>query len=74
LRNPGNRELLVAAAAWLAGRDDLLSGTGAGREVARLPRLGRGSVVAVGVVEAVLVPAAVAAIGAGVVVRRRVRT
>lgn len=74
LRNPGNRELLVAAVAWLAGRDDLLGGTGAGREVARLPRLARGSTVAVGVIEAVFLPAAVAAIGAGVVVRRRLRT
>lgn len=73
LRNPGNRELLVAAAAWLAGREDLAGG-GAGREVARLPRLARGAVVAVGIVEAVLVPALVAGAGAIVVGRRRLRT
>jgi hypothetical protein len=73
LRNPGNRELLVAAAAWLAGREDLAGG-GAGREVARLPRLARGAVVSVGIAEAVLVPALVAAAGALVVGRRRLRT
>lgn len=74
LRNPGNRDLLVNSVAWLAGRDDLLAGSGAGREVGRLPRLSRATVAAVGTVEAFAVPAALAAIGAWVVVRRRIRT
>lgn len=74
LRNPGNRDLLVSAAAWLAGREDVSAGAGAGREVNRLPRLGRGTLVATGVAEAVVVPALVASFGALVVVRRRVRT
>ena len=74
LRNPGNRDLLVNAVAWLAGREDLLVGSGAGREVGRLPRLSRPTLAAVGTVEAFAVPAAVAALGAWVVVRRRTRT
>ena len=74
LRTPGNRDLLVDAVAWLAGREDLLVGSGAGREVGRLPRLSRATLAAVGTVEAFAVPAAVAALGAWVVVRRRTRT
>ncbi len=74
LRNPGNRDLLVNAVAWLAGRDDLLAGSGAGREVGRLPRLSKATVGAVGTMEAFAVPALIAAVGAWVVVRRRLRT
>jgi hypothetical protein len=74
LRNPGNRDLLVNAVAWLAGRDDLLAGSGAGREVGRLPRLSRATVGIVGSMEAFAVPALIAAFGAWVVVRRRIRT
>jgi ABC-2 type transport system permease protein len=74
LRNPGNRDLLVNAVAWLAGRDDLLAGSGAGREVGRLPRLSRATVGIVGSMEAFAVPALIAALGAWVVVRRRMRT
>jgi ABC-2 type transport system permease protein len=74
LRNPGNRDLLVNAVAWLAGRDDLLAGSGAGREVGRLPRLSRATVGLVGTVEAFVVPSLIAAVGAWVVVRRRMRT
>ena len=74
LRNPGNRDLLVNAVAWLAGRDDLLAGSGAGREVGRLPRLSRATVGVVGSMEAFAVPALIAALGASVVVRRRMRT
>jgi hypothetical protein len=74
LRNPGNRELLVNAVLWLAGRDAQVSGAGAGREVERVPRLTRTQVVAIDTVQAVLVPAAIAAVGAVVVVRRRLRT
>jgi len=74
LRNPGNRDLLVNAVAWLAGRDDLLAGSGAGREVGRLPRLSKTTVGAVGTMEAFAVPALIAAVGAWVVVRRRLRT
>jgi len=74
LRNPGNRDLLVNAVMWLGGRDDLVAGSGAGREVARLPRLSAATVVAVGALEAIGLPAVVAAIGAAIVVRRRVRT
>ena len=74
LRNPGNRDLLVNAVAWLAGRDDLLAGSGAGREVGRLPRLSRATVGVVGSMEAFAVPALIAALGAWVVVRRRMRT
>jgi hypothetical protein len=74
LRNPGNRDLLVNAVAWLAGRDDLLAGSGAGREVGRLPRLSRATVGVVGSIEAFAVPALIAAFGAWVVVRRRMRT
>ncbi|MFM7052162.1 MAG: hypothetical protein ACKOYN_08535, partial [Planctomycetota bacterium] len=36
LRNPGNRELLLALASWLAGREDLLDAGLSGREVARI--------------------------------------
>jgi ABC-2 type transport system permease protein len=74
LRNPGNRELLVNAVLWLAGRDAQVSGAGSGREVARIPRMGRAQVVAIDTVQAFLVPGAVAALGAAVVVRRRLRT
>jgi hypothetical protein len=74
LRNPGNRELLVNAVLWLAGRDAQVAGAGAGREVERVPRLTRTQVVAIDTVQAVLVPAAIAAVGAVVVVRRRLRT
>jgi ribosomal protein L2 len=74
LRNPGNRDLLVNAVAWLAGRDDLLAGSGAGREVGRLPRLTRATVGVVGSIEAFAVPALIAGFGAWVVVRRRMRT
>ena len=74
LRNPGNRDLLVNAVAWLAGRDDLLAGSGAGREVGRLPRLSRATVGVVGSIEAFAVPSLIAAFGAWVVVRRRMRT
>jgi hypothetical protein len=74
LRNPGNRDLLVNAVAWLAGRDDLLAGSGAGREVGRLPRLSRATVAVVGSMEAFAVPSLIAAFGAWVVVRRRMRT
>ena len=74
LRNPGNRDLLVNAVAWLAGRDDLLAGSGAGREVGRLPRLSRATVGVVGSMEAFAVPALIAGFGAWVVVRRRMRT
>ncbi|MEN9642200.1 MAG: hypothetical protein RIR77_1389 [Planctomycetota bacterium] len=74
LRNPGNRDLLVNAVAWLAGRDDLLAGSGAGREVGRLPRLSRATVGVVGSIEAFAVPALIAGFGAWVVVRRRMRT
>ncbi|MEY4942821.1 MAG: hypothetical protein RL254_1002 [Planctomycetota bacterium] len=73
LRNPGNRDLLVNAVAWLAGRDDLLAGSGAGREVGRLPRLSRATVGVVGSIEAFAVPALIAGFGAWVVVRRRMR-
>ncbi|PHX77604.1 MAG: hypothetical protein CK544_05125, partial [Planctomycetaceae bacterium] len=72
--NPGNRDLLVNAVAWLAGRDDLLAGSGAGREVGRLPRLSRATVGVVGSIEAFAVPSLIAAFGAWVVVRRRMRT
>ena len=74
LRNPGNRDLLVNAVAWLAGREDLLAGSGAGREVGRLPRLSRATVGVVGSMEAFAVPALIAGFGAWVVVRRRMRT
>jgi hypothetical protein len=74
LRNPGNRDLLVNAVMWLAGLDDQVAGSGAGGEVARLPRLPRAAVVAVGTLEAFALPALVASIGAVVVVRRRIRT
>jgi ABC-2 type transport system permease protein len=74
LRYPGNRELLVNAVAWLAGRDELVAGAGSGREVSRLPRLSRGERIGVGVAEALGVPAVLAAMGAVVVLRRRWRT
>ena len=74
LRNPGNRDLLVNAVMWLAGLDDQVAGSGAGGEVARLPRLPRAAVVAVGTLEAFALPALVASVGAVVVVRRRIRT
>jgi hypothetical protein len=74
LRYPGNRDLLVNAVMWLAGLDDQVAGSGAGGEVARLPRLSRATVAAVGTIEAFALPAALAAIGAVVVVRRRLRT
>ncbi len=74
LRHPGNRDLLVSAVMWLAGRDDLVAGSGAGREVARLPRLSAATVIGVAAIEAIGVPAGVAALGAMVVVRRRMRT
>ena len=74
LRYPGNRELLVNAAAWLAGRDDLVASTGSGREVGRLPRLSRGQRVGMAVVQAAGVPGALAVLGAVVVLRRRART
>ncbi len=38
LRYPGNREVLVSAVGWLAGRDDALR-SGSGREVPRVPAL-----------------------------------
>ncbi len=74
LRYPGNRELLVNAAAWLAGRDDLVASTGTGREVGRLPRLSRGQRVGMALVQAAGVPCALAVLGAVVVLRRRSRT
>jgi ABC-2 type transport system permease protein len=74
LRYPGNRELLVNAVAWLAGRDDLVAGAGTGREVSRLPRLTRGTRLGVALAEAVGVPAFLALAGAGIVLRRRWRT
>ncbi|MFM8642400.1 MAG: ABC transporter permease subunit [Phycisphaerales bacterium] len=74
LRHPGNRDLLVNAVMWLAGLDDQVAGSGAGGEVARLPRLARSTVAAVGTIEAFALPAALAAMGAVVVVRRRLRT
>jgi hypothetical protein len=36
LRNPGNHELLLASVAWLAGMDDLIAQSPAGRQIARL--------------------------------------
>ncbi|MFO0962339.1 MAG: hypothetical protein U0625_05470 [Phycisphaerales bacterium] len=74
LRNPGNRDLLVNGVAWLAGRPELVAGSGAGREVDRLPRLTRAQRVGVGILESVGLPALVAGLGAAVVVRRRLRT
>jgi hypothetical protein len=74
LRHPGNRDLLVNAVMWLAGLDDQVAGSGAGGEIARLPRLPRATVAAVGTIEAFALPAALAAMGAFVVVRRRLRT
>jgi hypothetical protein len=74
LRNPGNRELLVNAVLWLAGRDAQVAGAGSGREVARIPRMGRAQVVAIDTVQALALPGAIAALGAAVVVRRRLRT
>jgi ABC-2 type transport system permease protein len=74
LRNPGNRELLVNAVAWLAGQDELVAGSGAGREVARLPRLPRAVRAGVDVAVAIGLPALVAALGTIVVLRRRLRT
>ncbi|MCE2881181.1 MAG: hypothetical protein LW636_02295 [Planctomycetaceae bacterium] len=46
LRNPGNRELLLAAAAWLAGREDLLDAGLSGREVSRVEGLDGGARIA----------------------------
>ncbi len=74
LRNPGNRDLLVNAVAWLAGRADLLTGAGAGREVDRLPRLAPRTRALVGATQAFGVPALLAALGTFVVLRRRLRT
>ena len=74
LRNPGNRDLLVNAVMWLAGLDDQVAGSGAGGEVARLPRLARATVVTVVTLEAFALPAVIAAMGAVVVVGRRLRT
>lgn len=74
LRNPGNRDLLVNAVAWLAGREDLMGGAVSGREVGRLPSLTRGTIAAVGTLEAFLVPAAIASVGTWIVMRRRTRT
>jgi hypothetical protein len=39
LGNAGNRELLLALAAWLAGRDELLDAGLSGREVPRIEGL-----------------------------------
>ena len=74
LRNPGNRDLLVNSVAWLAGREDMMVGATAGREVGRLPSLSRAQLVGVGTIEAFAVPAALAVVGAWVVARRRTRT
>lgn len=74
LRYPGNRELLVNGVAWLAGRDDLVAGSGSGREVSRLPRLTRGTRLGVAAAEALGVPALIALLGTAVVLRRRWRT
>lgn len=43
LRNPGNRELLLSLASWLAGRDDLLDSGLSGREVSRIEGLESGA-------------------------------
>lgn len=74
LRYPGNRELLVNAVAWLAGRDDLVASSGSGREVDRLPSISRSLRLTVAIAEAVGVPALLAALGATIVLRRRWRT
>ena len=74
LRNPGNRDLLVNAVAWLSGREEMMVGATAGREVGRLPSLSRAQLVGVGTIEAFAVPAALAVVGAWVVARRRTRT
>ncbi len=42
LVNPGNRELLLSAVAWLSGRADLLDAGLSGREVPRIEGLGDG--------------------------------
>jgi hypothetical protein len=74
LRNPGNRDLAVDAAAWIVGREDLMVGSSAGREVARLPRLAPAALVAVGTLEAFAVPAVIALLGGAIVAVRRTRT
>jgi hypothetical protein len=74
LRNPGNRDLAVDAVAWIVGREDLMVGSSAGREVARLPRLAPAALVAVGTLEAFAVPAVIALLGGAIVAVRRTRT
>jgi len=43
LGNAGNREILLALTAWLAGREDLLDAGLSGREVPRIEGLGEGA-------------------------------
>lgn len=73
LRNPGNRDLLVDSVAWLVAREDLMVGSSAGREVARLPRLGAATLVSVGTLQAFGLPAAIALVGGAIVAMRRTR-
>ncbi len=73
LGNAGNRELLLALAAWLAGRDDLLDAGLSGREVPRIEGLdesARRAWMIGGTFVLVLGPIALGAIRVG---RRRVR-
>jgi ABC-2 type transport system permease protein len=71
LVNPGNRELLLASVAWLAGEDALVGGSGAGREIARVGAIDdRTRFLWLGVL-AVGLPGAVAIVGGLVALRRR---
>ena len=73
LVNPGNRELLLASVAWLAGREDLLDGGLSGREVPRIEALGDGARRAWAFGFGGALALAPLAIGAAFVGRRRMR-
>jgi hypothetical protein len=73
LVNPGNRELLLAMAAWLADRPDLLGEGLTGREVSRIAGLSdRARVVWAAILGGALCIGPMA-LGAFVIVRRRSR-
>ena len=69
--NPGNRELLLASVAWLAGRDDEIAPSPAAASTARLVIDGAATRVGWSVVAIVGLPLAALALGGSIALTRR---
>jgi hypothetical protein len=71
LEAPGNRALMLASAAWLAGLDELVPGSGGVAGVSRINGLTVGMRSAWGVVLVLVLPLGVLAAGGTIAVSRR---